>query len=46
MGFCRESREKEGLELGEFLFRPLKITETLESWIPCLLSLLGEVKPG
>jgi hypothetical protein len=46
LGFCRESREKEELELGEFLFRPWKITEILESWTPCLLSLLGEIEPG
>lgn len=46
LGFCRESRERDGLESGEFLFRPWKITETLKIWTPFLLSLLGEVELG
>lgn len=46
LGFLWESREKDGLQRGEFLFRLWKITETLESWVPCPLSLLGEAGPG
>lgn len=46
LGFCMESRERDELEPGEFLFRPWKITETLKIWTSFLLSPLSEVEPG